>query len=145
MTIFREVLRPAAWMYVAAAMIIPTVVLTMAPFNLVLGIALGIAIYVVIVIAMVLSSPAIELTDKQLRVGPAHIDRAHIGAVSAYSGSHASNARGPGLDARAWLYLRGWINPVVRIDIVDPQDPTPYWLFSTRHPEELVAALRKRS
>lgn len=145
MTIFREVLRPAAWMYVAAAMIIPTVILTMAPFDLFLGVVLGIALYVAIIVAMVLSAPTIVLSDSELRVGPAHIDRAHIGSVSAYSGSHASNARGPGLDARAWLYLRGWINPVVRVDITDPDDPTPYWLFSTRRPEELVAALRQRS
>lgn len=145
MTNFREVLRPAAWMYVAAAMIIPTVILTMAPFNLVLGVVVGIAIYLAIVIAMVFSSPAIVLTDSELRVGPAHIDRKFVGAVSAYSGSHAVNARGPGLDARAWLYLRGWINPVVRVDVTDPADPTPYWLFSTRKPEELVAALRQRS
>lgn len=145
MTNFREVLRPAAWMYVAAAMIIPTVILTMAPFNMVLGIVVGIALYLVIVIAMVLSSPTIVLTETELRVGPAHIDRSLVGAVSAYSGSHAVNARGPGLDARAWLYLRGWINPVVRVDIADPSDPTPYWLFSTRRPEELAAALRQRS
>lgn len=145
MTNFREVLRPATWMYVAAAMIIPTVILTMAPFNMVLGIVVGIALYLVIVIAMVLSSPTIVLTETELRVGPAHIDRSLVGAVSAYSGSHAVNARGPGLDARAWLYLRGWINPVVRVDIADPSDPTPYWLFSTRRPEELAAALRQRS
>ena len=145
MTNFREVLRPATWMYVAAAMIIPTVILTMAPFNMVLGIVVGIALYLVIVIAMVLSSPTIVLTETELRVGPAHIDRSLVGAVSAYSGSHAVNARGPGLDARAWLYLRGWINPVVRVDITDPSDPTPYWLFSTRRPEELAAALRQRS
>lgn len=145
MTVFREVLRPAAWMYVASAMIVPTVVLTMAPFNLYLGIAVGVGLYVAIVFAMVFSSPAIVLTDEELRVGPAHIQRHNIGSVSAYSGSHAVNARGPGLDARAWLFLRGWINPVVRVDVNDPEDPVPYWLFSTRRPEELVAALRSRA
>ena len=30
---------------------------------------------------------------------------------------------------------------MVKIDITDPSDPTPYWLTSTRRPEELVAAL----
>lgn len=145
MTIFREVLRPAGWMYVAAGMIIPTVILTMAPFNLILGVVVGLAIYIAIVIAMLLSSPTVLLTDSELRVGPAHINREYIGAVSGFSGSHATNARGPGLDARAWLFLRGWINPVVRVDLSDPNDPTPYWLFSTRRPEELVAALRQRS
>jgi hypothetical protein len=30
---------------------------------------------------------------------------------------------------------------VVRIEITDPSDSTPYWLTSTRRPDELVAAL----
>lgn len=145
MTTYREVLRPSVWMYFAAALIVPTIILTMAPFNLPLGVLVALGVYVLIVLAMVLSSPKIELTATELRVGQAHIERRYIGAVSAYSGSHATNARGPGLDARAWLFLRGWINPVVRIDIADPEDPTPYWLFSTRQPEVLVAALRQRS
>lgn len=145
MTTYREVLRPSVWMYFAAALIVPTIILTMAPFNLPLGVLMALGVYVLIVLAMVLSSPKIELTATELWVGQAHIERQFIGAVSAYSGSHATHARGPGLDARAWLFLRGWINPVVRIDIADPEDPTPYWLFSTRQPEVLVAALRQRS
>ncbi len=46
-----------------------------------------------------------------------------------------------GLDARAWTVVRGWIDPVVRIPLSDPDDPVPYWLVSTRRPEQLVAAL----
>jgi hypothetical protein len=30
----------------------------------------------------------------------------------------------------------------VRVTVTDPQDPTPYWLVSTRHPEKLVEALQ---
>lgn len=142
MTSFREVLRPSAWMYFAATFMIPTVILVCAPFNLALGVILSVVIYLAIVIPMFVLSPVIELNDKELRVGKAHISREFIGSVSAYSGNYAVAARGPELDARAWIFLRGWINPVVRVDINDPADPTPYWLFSTRKPEELVAALR---
>jgi hypothetical protein len=39
------------------------------------------------------------------------------------------------------MCFRGWITPVVRIEITDPADRTPYWLTSTRHPEDLVRAL----
>ena len=49
--------------------------------------------------------------------------------------------RGAQLDARAWPLIRGWVSPVVRVTVTDPQDPTPYWLVSTRHPEKLVEAL----
>lgn len=142
MTTFREVLRPSAWMYVAAAFMIPTTILVMAPINFVLGVVLSALVYILIVIPMLTTAPKIVLTEDELSVGKAHINRKFIGAVSAYSGTHAVAARGTELDARAWIYLRGWINPVVRVDITDPSDPTPYWLFSTRKPEELVAALR---
>jgi hypothetical protein len=47
------------------------------------------------------------------------------------------------LDARAWLLIRGWITPVVKVDLTDPTDPTPYWIVSTRRPAEVVAAIAK--
>ena len=34
---------------------------------------------------------------------------------------------------------------MVRIEITDPSDRTPYWLTSTRHPEQLLAALQARN
>jgi hypothetical protein len=144
MTTFREVLRPSAWMYLIAAFMIPTTVLVMAPINLTLGIVLSVVVYAAIVIPMLTTSPTITVTATELRVGKAHISRELISTVSAYSGDYAVAARGTQLDARAWIFLRGWINPVVRVDITDSNDPTPYWLFSTRRPEELVAALRDR-
>ena len=49
--------------------------------------------------------------------------------------------RGTGLDARAYLVIRGWVHSVVRVPITDPADPAPYWLLSTRRPTELAAAI----
>lgn len=143
MTLYREVLRPAPLMYLAAAFIIPTTILVCAPFNVILGLILGPAIYVAIVLAMLLPSPVIEVTDSELRVGKAHIERIHLGATEAFAGPQAIAARGTELDARAWLLLRGWINPLVKVEITDKSDPTPYWLFSTRNPKQLVEVLRR--
>jgi hypothetical protein len=39
---------------------------------------------------------------------------------------------------------RGWVGPMVRVELRDPADPTPYWLFSVRSAEELAALLRSR-
>jgi hypothetical protein len=52
-------------------------------------------------------------------------------------------ALGPELDPTAFLMLRAWVAPVVRVEITDPDDPTPYWVFSVRNPEALVAALQR--
>jgi len=48
---------------------------------------------------------------------------------------------GPEADARAYLLLRPYVPAAVRVRVVDPADPTPYWLVSTRHPRTLAAAL----
>jgi hypothetical protein len=44
-------------------------------------------------------------------------------------------------DARAFLLLRPYLKRSVRIEVTDPEDPAPYWLVSTRRPEELAGAL----
>jgi hypothetical protein len=142
MEIYREELRPSAWMYFAAMFMIPTTILVCAPMSIWLGIVLAAVIYSGIALAMYFSAPAIVLTPTHLQVGKARIERRFIAASSAFSGSYAVAARGVDLDARAWMMFRGWINPVVRVDLNDPSDPTPYWIFSTRRPEELVRVLR---
>jgi hypothetical protein len=76
-------------------------------------------------------------------VGRATIERRFIGAATAFRGAEATAERGPGLNGLAFLCIRGWIDPVVRIEITDPADRTPYWLASTRRPDELLAALSR--
>ena len=144
MTTYRETMRPAAWLYIAAILVIPAIILVLAPINMLFGIILSIVVYVTIVTLMVVKSPSIELTGDTLRVGKASIARSHLGAASAFSGSYAIEQRGTKLDARAWMMFTGWVDAVVRLEITDPLDPTPYWLISTRNPEAFVAALRDR-
>ena len=35
------------------------------------------------------------------------------------------------------------VHGLCRIEIVDPVDPTPYWLTATRHPDELARAINE--
>jgi hypothetical protein len=51
---------------------------------------------------------------------------------------------GPELDPAAHLVHRAWVGPVVRIEVTDPDDDTPYWIVSTRDPDALVAALGRK-
>jgi hypothetical protein len=46
-------------------------------------------------------------------------------------------------NAAAYLLLRPYLRGGVRVRVVDPADPTPYWLVSTRRPEELARALSR--
>jgi hypothetical protein len=128
--------------YLAFLLEIPIIMLLIAPFSLPLGILLSSVIFIAITIAVTVTSPRIQIADGKLRVGKTSIGLEYLGAASAFTGTHAIAERGPKLDARAWTRFRAWIGPVVRVEINDDADPTPYWLFSTRRPEQLVAALR---
>ena len=46
------------------------------------------------------------------------------------------------LDPGAFVAHRAWIGPMALIVLDDPDDPTPYWLVSTRHPDRVLSALR---
>lgn len=141
MTSYAERLSPSLPVYVAVVLVIPAAILIFAPINLGLGVVIGIVLFICCVIALVLGSPTISVDGAVLRVGAARIDVAHIGAVDSFRGDAALAQTRTRLDARAWIVLRGWVKPVVRIEITDPHDPVPYWLVSSRRPEDLKDAI----
>ena len=40
------------------------------------------------------------------------------------------------------MMLDAHVKSMVLLVLDDPDDPTPYWLISTRHPEKVLAALQ---
>ncbi|WP_248843704.1 DUF3093 family protein, partial [Streptomyces prasinus] len=45
-------------------------------------------------------------------------------------------------DPRCFMLLRAYVPGALRVEITDPEDPTPYAFLSTREPERLAEALR---
>ena len=84
----------------------------------------------------------VQLAGGNLQVGPAHVPLRHLGKVEVIRPSAKRQALGPDLDPAAFVLHSAWIGPVLRIELTDPQDPTPYWIFSVRRAEELAALLR---
>lgn len=80
--------------------------------------------------------------EGELWVADAHLPLRFVGAVDVVDKKDKRQALGPGLDPAAYLVHRGWIGPLVRVWLDDQDDPTPYWLFSTRHPERVAELLR---
>ena len=87
------------------------------------------------------SSVRVGVRDGEVVAGAAHVPLYHCGAVTPLDADGARRARGPEADANAFLVLRPWVATAVRVEIIDPADPTPYWLVSSRHPEALADAL----
>ena len=80
--------------------------------------------------------------ETELWVGNAHLPTNVIARAAEVPRSAKSAALGRQLDPAAYVLHRAWVGPMVLVVLDDPDDPTPYWLFSTRHPERVLAAIR---
>lgn len=139
--LFEERLTPSPGVWAVALMLAALTILVFAPIDLGLGIAAAVVFLAVEVLILVATTPRIVVRERTLQVGRASIERHHVGQVTGYRGEDARAQRGPLLHGLSFVNVRGWIAPVVRIQLTDERDRTPYWLTSTRRPEELVAAL----
>jgi hypothetical protein len=141
METYRERLWPSPWIVVIAALAIPASMLVLAPVSVLAGALSGIAMTVAVIALAAVSAPVITVGDGMLRAGAARIPLAQVGAITFARREAARRERGQDLDARAYLVLRGDIDPIARITVTDPEDPVPYWVVSTRRPEALAAAV----
>ena len=144
---YQERVFPKWSSFLPLLIVYPTFWLTMAPFNALLGSIFGISVTLVIAAVMVVSSPKITISVSEVSVGRAHISRKLLGNTSVVQKQDQFLAKGPKLHARAFLSLQPSVSGLIRMEIQDPKDPTPYWLFSSRKPElvaELIGAKPKR-
>jgi hypothetical protein len=141
--LYRERLWATPWLFLSTFLVVPAVLLVFAPINLAIGGVLAAVFYGTIAIALLASAPTIRVTSDELVAGRARIPLRQLGPPSVFTGDEAIRERGERLDARTWLLIRGWIKPVVKLPVLDADDPTPYWLLSTRNPDRLVRVLEE--
>lgn len=85
----------------------------------------------------------VRVHEGELRVGPAALPLRFVGRTQVVPRADKQAALGPELDPAAHMMHRGWVGPLVRIEVTEPDNPTPYWIVSVRDPEALVEALRR--
>lgn len=76
-----------------------------------------------------------------LRVGRAFLEAAHLGPAEALHRDDYRRRLGVEADARAYLVTRPYLDRGVLVRVTDPGDPVPYWLVSSRRPDEFAAAV----
>lgn len=138
---YRERLWPGPGGWLVAAGLGALVGLVLFPVSTGLAWGVGAAAVAATVGLTAAATPRVEVSLDELRAGAAHVPLSLLGDVTPLSGEALRSALGPELDARAYVCLRGWVHGAVRLDLVDPDDPTPYWIVSTRNPSALCAAL----
>jgi hypothetical protein len=105
------------------------------------------AAFVAIVVSVAATSPTVAVTSnggaKTLHVKRASIEEKYIGQMIEVLEQQSRAERGPNLDARAFICFQPSVKTMIKMTQIDGTDPTPYWLFSTRRPQELKKVLKR--
>jgi hypothetical protein len=96
----------------------------------------------IIYIAFAMRS-TITLDGDELCIDRAHIDIKYLGAITILDAPAMRLLRTRDADPAAYLAIRFWIPTGLKIAVVDPRDPTPYWLITSKRGEEIAALLNK--
>ncbi|PSK67109.1 hypothetical protein B0E53_00931 [Micromonospora sp. MH33] len=77
----------------------------------------------------------------ELRVDDAHLPVRFVADAVPLDAAGRREVLGVGSDPLAFVVQRPWVGGAVQVVLDDPDDPTPFWVVSTRHPVELATAL----
>lgn len=83
----------------------------------------------------------IKVDEAGLWAGGAFIEPQWLGQVRALSVSETKRILGVDAEVGAWQVVRPYRSRAVQVEVTDPADPHPYWIVSTRSPEQLAAAI----
>lgn len=94
------------------------------------------------VMASAYGSVRIRVVGGHLIAGEAKIPVSALGEPEILDEEEARAWRTHKADPRCFMLLRAYIPGALRVDITDPEDPTPYVFLSTRTPQRLAEALQ---
>lgn len=142
---FREVVRPPVWLMALIYFFFLSLVLS-------IWAALGndaalftlIGLTLVLLLLYIKGALVIEVDDKELRVGSAHISHQYIAEASWCDAKTTKNLRTRDADPAAYLAIRFWHPESVQLFLNDARDKTPYWMITSKKGVKLVEALQKR-
>ncbi|WP_030618602.1 DUF3093 domain-containing protein [Streptomyces sclerotialus] len=132
---------PRSWWVIAAAVGVACalMLLPLGTLPMLGGLIGGAALAAVAVSSY--GSARIRVVAGSLIAGNAKIPAEALGEAHVLDAEGARAWRTYKADTRAFMVMRSYIPTAVRVEVTDPADPTPYVYLSTRHPEELSAAL----
>jgi hypothetical protein len=80
----------------------------------------------------------LSVSDGELRVRDAHVPLRYVSGAVALDAATMRRLVGREGDPAAFVSIRPWVGPGVQLLLDDSDDPTPYWVVSTRYPRQLV-------
>jgi hypothetical protein len=140
--LYQERVRPNIGTFVAVLTLLPAVTLVSEPFDFRVGVVIGSALVLAIWAALLFFAPVIKVGKTTFSVGRASIPRSLLGKIDEITKEQIFQERGPKLDPAAYKVFQGTVKTALKISIQDANDPTPYWIISTRKPTQLATVLR---
>ncbi|MCO8182991.1 MAG: DUF3093 domain-containing protein [Tropheryma whipplei] len=117
-------------------------VLQRAGVTLLWSIPIAAGVYILLCLWLRVMSPKLEVSGGIFRAGHVEIPIKYIGTCRVINRKDVHDELGLRLHPRSFKMTRGWVKDLVKISIIDPEDPTPYWIVSSRKPQKLVDAIK---
>ncbi|MGI5403413.1 DUF3093 domain-containing protein [Streptomyces sp. CA-135486] len=132
---------PASWWFISALVGVAggLMLLPLGPLPMIGGLIGAAAVAAVVVSSY--GSVRIRVVAGSLVAGDARIPLTALGEAEVLDAEEARAWRSYKADTRAFMLLRSYVPTALRIEVTDPDDPTPYVYLSTRNPKALAAAL----
>ncbi len=135
---------PLSWVLLTAAVVgsVTVTCVLVAPWWVTVLVT---AVTAAVAAALLWNHSATVVVDEQgLRAGRASVGWEWVASARVLTPEEVEDRDRGRTDVRAHRLLRAYLPGVVRVELADPADPHPAWLVSSRHPEELAAAVRSQ-
>jgi hypothetical protein len=90
-----------------------------------------------------LGRASMEIGGGEIRIRGARLPLSVVTGAVALDDRTLRRVVGREGDPAAFISIRPWVGPGLQVWIDDPEDPTPYWVLSSRHPQQVVDLIRE--
>jgi hypothetical protein len=141
---YREQLRVPVWWYAVAIFVAALLAaeFRIAGVDVTDWLPFAVLLPLSCVIVWSLGRGALEISGGEVRIRGAHLPLEYVSGAVALDGPTLRRVVGREGDPAAFLSIRPWIGPGVQLWLDDPEDPVPYWVVSSRHPQQVVDLIR---
>jgi hypothetical protein len=134
---------PWTWWPVLGAIVVFGALEVGSGFSYVVLVPVAIFLFGFFIVPLLISGrERVLLRDGVLRAGKVELPVMQMTSVVALTREETRLRLGPQADPAAHLVVRGWVGPSVMIRLVNP-NPVPYWVVSSRRPDELASAIKQ--
>jgi hypothetical protein len=143
---YRERLRTPWWWYPVGLAVASTLAAEfhIAGYDLTDWIPWTVLPFLAVTVTWFLGRSQLTISGGELRIRGAHVPLKFVGQAVRLDERSLRRLVGRDGDPSAFVSIRPWIGPGVQVVLDDVDDPTPYWVVSTRHPEQVVKLLNSR-